>query len=438
LARRIGYCFQLPHAKKKEITHGEKGDYVIQPENGKIEDQYIVLANHFHEKYQVVGGFSEYTELLKGIIMVSPSKELKRANSSSGEDMMHVSAERYKVATLGFMNESVRNILTGTGVSSETKSDVSATSSLNENVCSPEKNSTVHQTPIEEPSGTAEELGVGSWDFDLFQLNKETRHWPLFHLAHHIFFERTNLVEALGVDAELLNDFFAEIDDTYLPVAYHNNMHGSDVLHGCHFMVEKTQLKDCITPGEHFSFLIAGMCHDLSHPGTNNMFQVDSQSTIAMMYNDVSVLENFHITTTFEILRQKQYEKMIPVMNSNVKGSGGSGSSSDSSGSIVEMGGRKGQTHWIDLHQFRKIIIQTILATDLAERNKYYREWDERALGANGEDKKNLNIQKNFADRLLFMSMAIKCCDLKHPTLIRGMHLRWSEMVNEGKLNFYF
>ena len=29
------------------------------------------------------------------------------------------------------------------------------------------------------------------------------------------------------------------------------------------------------------------------------------------------------------------------------------------------------------------------------------------------------------------MQMAIKCCDLKHPTLLREQHLRWSEMVNE-------
>ena len=42
---------------KKEIIEGKRGDYVIQPENGTVEDQYIVLAHQFHEKYQVVGSF---------------------------------------------------------------------------------------------------------------------------------------------------------------------------------------------------------------------------------------------------------------------------------------------------------------------------------------------------------------------------------------------
>ena len=166
------------------------------------------------------------------------------------------------------------------------------------------------------------------------------------------------------------------------------------------------------------------------------MFQLDSQSGIALKYNDVSVLENFHITTTFEILRQPQYENMFS--KSTEHGKGGSKSTEHGKGgergekNIIAQGGRPGQTHWMDLHQLRKIIIQTILATDLAERNKYYREWDERALGSNGEDKKNLSIETKFDDRVLFMCMAIKCCDLKHPTLLREQHLRWSEMVNEG------
>ena len=269
LARRIGYCFTLPHAKKGEMTHGKKGDYIIQPEKGTLEDQYIMLSHQFHNKYQVVGSFSEYTELLKGVIMVSPSKELKRANSSCGDHNMHVSAERYKVATLNFMTEQAKKILRGSkgshGDSSSTNAqDLGEGNSTNLKL---KGKHTESQLPVVEPFGTTEELGVGSWDFDLFQLHKETRHWPLFHLAHHLLFERTNLVTTLGIDPDTINDFLAEIDDTYLPVAYHNNMHGADVLHGCNFMVEQTQLKECITPVEHFSFLIAGMCHDLSHPG---------------------------------------------------------------------------------------------------------------------------------------------------------------------------
>jgi hypothetical protein len=45
--------------------------------------------------------------------------------------------------------------------------------------------------------------------------------------------------------------------------------------------------------------------------------------------------------------------------------------------------------------------------------------------------KKNLELSTHHADRLLYMKMIIKCSDLKHPSLKRDAHLKWSAMVNE-------
>ncbi len=38
--------------------------------------------------------------------------------------------------------------------------------------------------------------------------------------------------------------------------------------------------------------LIASVCHDLDHPGVNNKFLVATNSELALLYNDRSVLEN--------------------------------------------------------------------------------------------------------------------------------------------------
>ena len=462
LARRIGYPFKLPHAKLGEISEGMRGDYVIQPENGDVEDQYIVFAETFLERYIIVGSFSEYTEMLKGVIMVTPSKELKRANSSAGA-AMHLTSERTKVSSLAFQNDTVLQLLRGTemlreldektkrlsreksaggvllggstllasggqgghaaapeGGESKAKADakVSSVAASSARASSRAPGSPRQQDVPEPMGGSPARLGVMSWDFDIFALSHESRHWPLFHLAHHLFFERLDLVTPLGINGDLLSDFFAEIDDTYLPVAYHNSLHGADVLHGCYVMCARTELSRAITKGEHFSFLIAAMCHDLSHPGTNNMFQIDSASRIALKYNDISVLENFHIGTTFEILSKPVYSEMFPKSggeeDATTGGAGGGGS------------GRGGGLERLDANVFRKIVIQTILATDLAERERYYRDWDYRVL-----KKKNLELSTHHADRLLYMKMIIKCSDLKHPSLKRDAHLKWSSMVNE-------
>jgi len=43
---------------------------------------------------------------------------------------------------------------------------------------------------------------------------------------------------------------------------------------------------------EIFTLLISGLAHDVCHDGHNNIFHINSKSEIAMLYNDISVLEN--------------------------------------------------------------------------------------------------------------------------------------------------
>lgn len=50
--------------------------------------------------------------------------------------------------------------------------------------------------------------------------------------------------------------------------------------------------------------LVGALCHDIAHPGRTNTFEINSQSKRAMVYNDVSVLENHHAHTTFQILQK--------------------------------------------------------------------------------------------------------------------------------------
>jgi hypothetical protein len=46
---------------------------------------------------------------------------------------------------------------------------------------------------------------------------------------------------------------------------------------------------------------LSAACHDIGHMGRNNNFLINSDDSLAIRYNDKSVLENFHIATTFQI-----------------------------------------------------------------------------------------------------------------------------------------
>lgn len=55
------------------------------------------------------------------------------------------------------------------------------------------------------------------------------------------------------------------------------------------------------------SLTIAGACHDIGHPGFSNVYLIEKKDDISVRYNDISVLENFHVATTFEILKVDKY-----------------------------------------------------------------------------------------------------------------------------------
>lgn len=48
--------------------------------------------------------------------------------------------------------------------------------------------------------------------------------------------------------------------------------------------------------------LIGGACHDHEHPGFNNVYLIETKNEIAIKYNDVSVLENHHVASTFALM----------------------------------------------------------------------------------------------------------------------------------------
>ena len=51
------------------------------------------------------------------------------------------------------------------------------------------------------------------------------------------------------------------------------------------------------------SLIISALCHDVGHPGLNNNFLINSKNEISIIYNDISVLENFHCSKTFKLLQ---------------------------------------------------------------------------------------------------------------------------------------
>lgn len=65
--------------------------------------------------------------------------------------------------------------------------------------------------------------------------------------------------------------------------------------------MKKDQLRDLLEPLDEIAALIAAAAHDLDHPGTSSAFLCNSRHPLAILYNDLAVLESHHAALTFKL-----------------------------------------------------------------------------------------------------------------------------------------
>ena len=82
--------------------------------------------------------------------------------------------------------------------------------------------------------------------------------------------------------------------------------------------------------------LLAACCHDFEHPGFNNLFLIETGNELAVRYNDVSVLENHHVASSFALISNEKYNLVKRYLKEDFK-------------------------------RFRKIMIGCILETDMSK-----------------------------------------------------------------------
>ncbi|KAF1435915.1 High affinity cAMP-specific and IBMX-insensitive 3',5'-cyclic phosphodiesterase 8B, partial [Pygoscelis papua] len=76
--------------------------------------------------------------------------------------------------------------------------------------------------------------------------------------------------------------------------SYHNSTHTVHVLHATVFFLGKERVK--------VAALIAATIHDVDHPGRTNSFLCNAGSELAVLYNDMAVLESHHTALAFQLM----------------------------------------------------------------------------------------------------------------------------------------
>lgn len=147
-----------------------------------------------------------------------------------------------------------------------------------------------------------------SWDFNIFELEKISESHSLEIMISHLF-TLYNLYHTLSYDNLRLINFINAIETGYhIENPYHNATHAADVVQSYYYFLSTCNaISLCsLTDSDIAACLISSAVHDYDHPGYNNLFLINSQNTLALTYNDKSVLENHHVASSFKLLLEEK------------------------------------------------------------------------------------------------------------------------------------
>ncbi|KAF9354318.1 hypothetical protein BGX26_007847 [Mortierella sp. AD094] len=115
-------------------------------------------------------------------------------------------------------------------------------------------------------------------------------------------FVKLDLVECLGITTGELLDFIVDVDRGYLATFYHSFYHAADVTSVLYHMLQGMRASQYLCKADMASLLLAGLCHDIGHPGLNNLFQINAKTELLNEYGEASVLEKYSCSLAMDLV----------------------------------------------------------------------------------------------------------------------------------------
>jgi hypothetical protein len=109
-------------------------------------------------------------------------------------------------------------------------------------------------------------------------------------------------------DPDRLREFIWEVSRNYHNNPYHNFQHAVDTTNVMAWMLSLPRVRACLPDLHVFVLLVAALVHDLDHPGTDNNWEIKTQSERAQRYNNIAVLEHHSLDMAVEILGLPQFD----------------------------------------------------------------------------------------------------------------------------------
>ncbi|XP_047231921.1 cAMP-specific 3',5'-cyclic phosphodiesterase 4B isoform X1 [Girardinichthys multiradiatus] len=240
---------------------------------------------------------------------------------------------------------------------------------------------------------------LNKWGLNIFTVSEYSNNRPLTCIMYAIFQER-DLLKTFKIQADTFVAYMMTLEDHYhADVAYHNSLHAADVAQSTHILLSTPALDAVFTDLEILAAIFAAAIHDVDHPGVSNQFLINTNSELALMYNDESVLENHHLAVGFKLLQED---------NCNI---------------FQNLTKKQRQS-------LRKMVIDMVLATDMSKHMSLLAD-----LKTMVETKKvtssGVLLLDNYTDRIQVLRNMVHCADLSNPTKSLELYRQWTDRIME-------
>ncbi|KAJ5807826.1 hypothetical protein N7474_009095 [Penicillium riverlandense] len=257
---------------------------------------------------------------------------------------------------------------------------------------------------------------VGSWKFSAHEFSEDELVFGACEMLQHAL--TMPGLEQWWLSPDELRSFLLACRAAYNSfVLYHNFRHAIDVLQ-CVFCfllhigalppyepigqvaVPKSTIASLLSPFDSLTLLISAIGHDVGHPGVNNFFLVKLNAPLAQLYNDNSVLEAFHCAAFSQILR-RQWPAAFKDK------------------------------------QLRKLLISSILATDMGVHQKFMERMGslQEKFHENGKSVDGWKPQDIDMYKTLLCGLLIKCADISNVARPWKIAEKWTQILQEEFAN---
>ncbi|CAH8604675.1 unnamed protein product [Heterobilharzia americana] len=333
---------------------------------------------------------------------------------STGEKSIYITSPRLKVRfndKLDEMNETLEletetDIMNSTSSSSSSPID-NTTSTSSSQICHLDDTSSTFKlitTDIELfDKSKVEKFIIDNQSNsapDLFKLDQISNHHPLSTLGFFIFM-KTNLLQKLSIPPVTMLHCLKCIESRYNPSApFHNSIHALDVLHATYQLFQCSNLKNIFSDLETFAIFFACSIHDVDHPGLTNQYLINTSHKLALLYNDISVLENHHLHVAFKLISTEKECDFTQFLTNQQK------------------------------QLFRKMVINLVLSTDMSKHMSLLADLKttvekQRALQG------NVISLDSYSARMQILECVIHAADLSNPTKPLEIYQEWVSRIME-------